>query len=83
METENNSYKQYLKDLLIIAYPIFLGSLAHTLIGATDVLIIAKYNIKSLAAVSIANSVFFTIMILGLGILTAVSIILSNLSYLY
>ncbi len=74
-----NLYKQYLKELLVLAYPIFIGNLGHTLLGITDVFILAKYNIKSLAAASIANSVFFTIMILGLGILTAVSIILSNL----
>ncbi len=79
MKTAINVYIRYLKELLILAFPMFIGSLGHTLIGATDVLIIAKYNIKSLAAVSIANSIFFTIMILGLGILTAVSIILSNL----
>lgn len=81
MEAHNNikQYFKYLKDLLILAFPMFIGSLGHTLIGATDVLVIAKYNIKSLSAVSIANSLFFTIMILGLGVLTAVSIILANL----
>ena len=82
MEAHNKylkQYFQYLKELLMLAFPMFIGSLGHTLIGATDVLVIAKYNIKSLSAVSIANSIFFTIMILGLGILTAVSIILSNL----
>lgn len=74
-----NKYKQHIKELFCLAMPLFIGNLGHTLIGATDVFVIAKYNIKSLSAVSIANSIFFTIMILGIGIIVAVSIILSNL----
>ena len=73
-----NTYKQYVKDLLVLAFPLFVGILGHTLVGVTDVFVIAKYNIKSLAAVSIANSIFFSITIFGIGILVAVSIILSN-----
>ena len=71
-----NKYRQYLKDLLGLALPLFIGSLGHTIIGACDVLVIAKYNVKSLAAVSIANSIFFIIMIAGIGVIAAVSIIL-------
>lgn len=71
--------KQYFIDLFILALPLFLGNLGHTLIGATDVFVVARYNINSLAAISIANSIIFTIFIFGIGIVTAVSIILSNL----
>ncbi len=71
--------KQYFIDLFILALPLFLGNLGHTLIGATDVFVTARYNIDSLAAISIANSVIFTIFIFGIGIAAAISIILSNL----
>ncbi len=71
--------KHYFIELLILAYPILIGNLGHTLIGATDVLVVAKYNLNSLAAISIANAIFFTIFIFGLGILTAISIIISNM----
>lgn len=71
--------KHYFIDLLILAFPILVGELGHTLIGATDVLVVAKYNIESLAAISIANSILFTIFILGIGIVCAVSILLSNM----
>ena len=71
--------KQYFIDLLILSIPLFIGNLGHTLIGATDVLVVAKYSIDALAAISIANSILFTIFILGIGIVCAVSIILSNL----
>lgn len=71
--------KHYFTDLLVLAFPILIGELGHTLIGATDVLVVAKYNIDALAAISIANSILFTIFILGIGIVCAVSIILSNM----
>lgn len=71
--------KQYFIDLLILSFPLFIGNLGHTLIGATDVLVVAKYSIDALAAISIANSILFTIFILGIGILCAISILLSNL----
>lgn len=71
--------KHYFIDLLILAFPILIGELGHTLIGATDILVVAKYGIESLAAVSIANSILFTLFIFGLGIVVAISIILSNM----
>lgn len=75
----NKLTKQYFIDLLILSIPLFIGNLGHTLIGATDVLVVAKYSIDSLAAISIANSILFTIFILGIGVICAVSIILSNM----
>ena len=77
----NNSipFKNYIKELLILAIPLFIGSLGHTLLGATDVLVVARYSIDSLSAISIANSIIFTIFIFGIGITTAISIILSNI----
>ncbi len=75
----HKGYKHYFTELLILAFPLLIGNLGHTLIGATDILVVAKYNINSLAAISIANSILFTIFIFGLGILAAISIILSNM----
>lgn len=73
-----NKYKNCFKDLFFLSLPILIGELGHTLIGATDVLVVAKYDIHSLAAVSIANSLLFTIFILGLGIIDAIPIVLSK-----
>ena len=73
-----NRYKHYYTELLILAFPILLGNMGHTLIGATDILVVARYNIDALAAITIANSIFFTIFIFGLGILVSISVILAN-----
>lgn len=75
----NKLTKQYFIDLLILSFPLFIGNLGHTLIGATDVFVVAKYSIDALASISIANSILFTIFILGIGILCAISILLSNM----
>ncbi len=74
-----NTLKNYYTDLLILAFPLLIGNIGHTLIGVSDVLVVAKYNINSLAAISIANSILVTLFIFGLGLVCAVSIILSNL----
>lgn len=71
-------YKNYFSALLTLALPIMAGSIGHTIIGATDILVVAKYNINSLAAISIANAFLFTIFIFGIGLQDAISIILSN-----
>lgn len=71
-------YKYYFIELMILSLPLLVGYLGHTLIGATDIFVVAKYNIESLAAISIANSILFTIFIFGIGIQAAISIILSN-----
>ena len=71
-------YKKYLIELFTIAAPMVVGNLGHVLTGAIDVLVAAKHSVDSLAAIAIANSILFTIFIIGLGFLTGVSIILSN-----
>lgn len=71
-------YKKHLKELIVISTPMIIGNLGHVLTGATDVLVAAKHSVDSLAAIAIANSILFTVFILGLGILTGISIILSN-----
>lgn len=71
-------YIKYLVDILKISVPLIVGNIGHVLIGATDVLVAAKYSINALAAIAIANSILFTVFIVGLGFLAGISIILSN-----
>ncbi len=71
--------KHYFMELLVLSVPLLLGNIGHTLIGVSDIFVVAKYNINSLAAISIANSILFSIFIFGLGILDAITIVLSNM----
>ncbi len=69
---------QYLKNLLVLALPMIIGNLGQMLIGAVDVFVASKHSLDTLAAISIANAIAFCIYIVGLGIMSAISIVLSN-----
>ncbi len=71
-------FKKYFAEICTIAAPLIVGNLGHTLTGAVDVFVAAKYSVEALAAIAIANSIFFTVTFLGIGFLIAISIVLSN-----
>ena len=62
-------YKPYYKDNLILALPIVLSQLGHTLVHMADGMIVGHFaGTVQLAAVSLVNSLFMLILVLGLGI---------------
>jgi len=70
--------KHYIKDLLQIAFPIIIGNIGFILIGAGDVLIAGRHSTQTLAAISIATAITNCIQIFGIGLIIAVSPLLSN-----
>ncbi len=73
------SYKKYFTEIIGLSIPLIVGNLGQSLIGATDVFIAAKHSTNTLAAISIANSIVFCVLIMGMGLMSAISIQLSNL----
>ncbi len=73
-----NKYKKYFTETLVLSFPLMIGNLGQILIGATDVFIAAKHSTSTLAAISIANSIIFCILVVGLGLMSAISIVISN-----
>lgn len=71
-------YYRYLKDLLVLAFPMIIGNLGQILIGAVDVFVASRHSLDTLAAISIANAIAFCIYIVGIGLMAAISIVLSN-----
>lgn len=71
--------KKYFAEIISLSIPMIVGNLGQVLIGATDVFIAAKYSTNTLAAISIANSIIFCILVMGMGLMSAISIQLSNL----
>lgn len=62
-------YKSYYKDNLVLAMPIVLSQLGHTLVHIADGIIVGHFaGTVQLAAVSLVNSLFMLILVLGLGI---------------
>ena len=66
-------YKPYFKHIAKLSYPIIIGQLGIVLMGVADVIMIGKLDAVNLAAASFANAIYFTVCILGIGTLTAVS----------
>lgn len=75
----NFNIKAYIKDLINIALPIIMGNLGFILIGVGDVLIAGRHSTDTLAAISIATAILNCIMTFGIGILSGISPILSNI----
>ncbi len=73
-----NAYKKYFTEIISLSIPMMIGNLGQILIGATDVFIAAKHATNTLAAISIANSIMFTVIAMGFGLMSAVSIVVSN-----
>lgn len=71
-------YYKYFKDLLTLALPMIIGNLGQILIGAVDVFVASKHSLDTLSAISIANAIVLCIYIVGIGIMSAISIVLSN-----
>ena len=67
---------QYTKEFkynLQLAYPVVLGMLGHTLIMIVDNIMVGKLGSTELAAVSLANSMIFVALSLGIGFSTAIT----------
>jgi MATE family multidrug resistance protein len=64
-----NKYKPFYKDNLTLAIPIVVSQLGHTLVNMADSIIVGHFaGTAQLAAVSLVNSIFMLILVIGLGI---------------
>jgi MATE family multidrug resistance protein len=62
-------YQSFYKDNLILALPIVGSQLGHTLVHMADGVIVGHFaDTAQLAAVSLVNSLFMLVLVLGLGI---------------
>ncbi len=69
LSTFYNKYKPYYKDNLHLALPIVVSQLGHTLVHLADSVIVGHFaGTIQLAAVSLVNSVFMLILVIGMGI---------------
>src|ERR1700733_9495785 len=64
-----HKYKDHYHANLNLAIPVVISQLGHTLVGTADTIIIGHFaGTISLAAVSLANSIFMVMLIIGIGI---------------
>jgi MATE family multidrug resistance protein len=69
MKTIYHKYKQHYRDNLNLAVPVVISQLGHTLVQTADTIIVGHFaGTVSLAAVSLSNSIFIILMMIGMGI---------------
>lgn len=65
------------KSILSLAIPVMLGQVGHMMFGLADNLMVGRLGAENLAAASIANGIFFTIQVIGMGLTFSLSPITS------
>ena len=64
-----DKYKPHYRTTLALAIPVVISQLGHTLVQFSDSVIVGHFaGTISLAAVSLANSIFIIVMVIGIGI---------------
>lgn len=69
----SKSYKRHAIETLQLAYPIMIGQFGYTLMGLVDSMMVGRVGAEELAASSVGLSVFFIILVFGLGVSFAIS----------
>jgi MATE family multidrug resistance protein len=68
-----SKYRPYIQQITKLSLPIVIGQLGMVLMGMADVMMIGKLDATNLAAVGASNAIYFFVVILGIGTLTAIS----------
>lgn len=66
------SYPAHVKAVLVLGAPLVGGHLAQMSIGLTDTIMVGWYGADTLATVTLANTLFFTLFLVGAGFAWAV-----------
>ncbi len=72
------NYRKYFKDIFILSAPIILGNIAQIMLGAGDVLVASRHSTETLAAISIANAIMTSLFIVGIGLMSGITPVISN-----
>jgi len=73
-------YSDHYSKNFRLAYPVMISQLGHTLVALSDSIIMGHNGKVSLAAVSLGNSVFALILIIGIGISYGLTPLIAQIS---
>lgn len=73
----SQTLKIHFKDLLTLAIPVSIGQLGHIMLGVVDSFMVGKLGAEPLAAAALANGLFFLIMVFGIGMSHAITVLVS------
>lgn len=67
------------RSIWSLAVPVMIGQVGHTLFAFFDNLMVGRIGADNLGAASIANGIFFVVMLLGMGLSFAITPITSSM----
>lgn len=68
-----SGFKNNFNKTFTLAYPVMLSQLGQVMVGVADNIMVGRLGAVPLAAASLANSIFFMILMFGIGISMAVT----------
>jgi len=68
-----STFKDNFSQTFFIAYPVMLSQLGQVLVGVADSMMVGQLGAIPLAAASLGNSIFYVVMMFGIGVSMALS----------
>lgn len=67
------NFKDNFSTTFYLAYPVMLSQLGQVLVGVADSMMVGRLGAVPLAAASLANSIFFVVLMFGIGVSMAMT----------
>lgn len=67
------NFKSHFPKTLQLAYPVMLSQLGQVMVGVADSMMVGRLGAETLAASSLANSIFFVVLMFGIGVSMAMT----------
>ncbi|GGZ27785.1 MATE family efflux transporter [Echinicola pacifica] len=67
------NFQKHFSKTFLLAYPVMLSQLGQVLVGVADSMMVGRLGAEPLAAASLANSIFFVVMMFGTGVSMAMT----------
>jgi len=77
LNLNSKDYKYHFKETIKLAIPVSIGQLGHIMLGVVDSFMVGRLGAEELAASSLANGLFFLILVLGIGMSFAITALIS------
>src|SRR5690554_6228291 len=68
-----SQFKRHFPKTFKLAYPVMLSQLGQVSVGVADSMLVGRLGAEPLAAASLANSIFFVVMMFGVGVSMAIT----------
>ena len=74
------SYRQHIKDILRLGFPMIVGQLGFVVVGFADTLMVGRYSTDALAAASFVNNIMTLVIVSLMGFSYGITPIVSALA---